>query len=202
LNRQCAAFQALQFAGLVKTYAPGREFVALPGSRCRALALNHDGGATFGFRIEVVGEPGPPRAIGYAADLGSWDSKLARSLADVDVLAVEFNHDVDLQRASGRTPWLIERVLGDFGHLSNVQGAQLLDACARHSQSGRLRHVIQLHLSRECNRTDLAIAAAREVIACRRLEVELHTASQDAPGATIRLNDAVVPRLALSGRGT
>jgi hypothetical protein len=189
LNRQCPEFQSLQFDGLVKTYVPGRIFEPVPGARCRALTLKHDGGATFGFRIEA--EPsaaGPNWAVGYVADLGSWDASLPRDLADVDVLALEFNHDVELQLASGRARWLIQRVLGEFGHLSNAQGARLLEECASHSTPGRLRHVVQLHLSRDCNRPALAVAAALAVIERSKLQAALHTASQDLPSTTISLD--------------
>jgi len=190
LNLASLEFQTLQFARLVKTYTPGIEFAPLPRTRCRALALPHDGGATFGFRIEPDQVADSSHwSIGYAADLGSWEASLPRDLANVSVLALEFNHDVELQRASGRAPWLIHRVLGDFGHLSNVQGAKLLAECASHSAPGRLQHVMQLHLSRDCNRPALAAAAAREVIARQRLDVELHTASQEIPSRTIDLGD-------------
>lgn len=190
LNLECPEFQSLQFARLVNTYAPGIEFCPLPGTCCRAMALKHDGGATFGFRIESDrSSHASGWAVGYAADLGSWEASLPRDLANVDVLALEFNHDVNLQRESGRAPWLIHRVLGEFGHLSNVQGARLLAECAGQSDAGRLRHIIQLHLSHDCNRPELAVAAAREVIACHNLQVELHTASQDVPGPTILLAD-------------
>jgi hypothetical protein len=59
------------------------------------------------------------RSLAYVADLGTWDDELARSLADVDLLALEFNHDVDMDYASERSPYLIARVLGRHGHLSN-----------------------------------------------------------------------------------
>src|SRR5262249_11599682 len=156
LQLDCLEFQDLQLAGLVRTYRPGHEFVPIAGARCRALELKHDGGATFGFRFEGGGGPGAAGgAVGYAADLGSGDSSLPRELANVDVLALEFNHDVELQLASGRMRWLINRVLGEFGHLSNVQAARLLEECARISVPGRLQHVVQLHLSRDCNRPAL-----------------------------------------------
>ena len=190
LQLECPDFQSLQFAGLVKIYTPGHEFTPFGGVSCRALALKHDGGATFGFRIEgKTSSETSPWAMGYAADLGSWDSSLPRELADVDVLALEFNHDVELQLASGRVRWLINRVLGEFGHLSNIQAAKLLEACAGHSTHGRLRHVIQLHLSRDCNRPDLAVAAARDVITRLQLDAQIHTAAQDIAGPTIALGD-------------
>jgi ribonuclease BN (tRNA processing enzyme) len=187
LQLQCADFEELQLAGLVRTYCPMREFSPLPGVRCRAMPLKHDGGPTFGFRFasETESERGG-WSLGYAADLGSWDPALPRLLADVDVLAIEFNHDVEMQLASGRARWLIQRVLGEFGHLSNVQAAQLLAECAGVSRR-RLRHVIQLHLSRDCNRPTLAAAAAREVLARLSLASELHTADQDLPGPAIAL---------------
>jgi hypothetical protein len=190
LNLASPEFQALQFARLVNTYAPGIEFAPIPNLRCRAMPLAHDGGPTFGFRIEADSSLGGSHwSVGYAADLGSWEASLPRELANVDVLALEFNHDVELQRTSGRAPWLIRRVLGDYGHLSNVQGARLLAECASHSQPGRLKHIVQLHLSRDCNRPALAVAAARDVIARQQLAVALHTARQDTPGPTITLGE-------------
>jgi phosphoribosyl 1,2-cyclic phosphodiesterase len=195
LQLRCSGFQELQFAGLVQTYDSGRDFSPVEGVRCRPLAVSHDGGPTFGFRLEGDGNLFERKwGIGYAADLGSWDGSLARALADVDVLALEFNHDVDLQRASGRAPWLIERVLGDQGHLSNVQGAQFLQECLRRSTPGRVRHVIQLHLSRQCNRPSLAAAAARQVLAQFGSDLVLQTAEQNRPGGTIHVGaDQIAP---------
>ena len=188
LQLGCPEFQELQFAGLVKVYTSGQDFIPFPGVRCKPLELKHDGGPTFGFRLEEETQAAQSRwAIGYAADLGSWDERLPEGLANVDVLAIEFNHDVQMQLASRRAPWLIHRVLGEFGHLSNAQGAKLLEECVSRSSVGRLRHLIQLHLSRECNRPALAVAAARDLISRLELDLELHTAAQDEPGQTISL---------------
>ncbi|HZV06955.1 MAG TPA: MBL fold metallo-hydrolase [Gemmataceae bacterium] len=184
-------FLALDNAGLVRSFEPNEEFELSPQLRCRALPVRHDGGATFGFRLEggvdLFGQRG---AIGYVADLGCWEDELAAQLADVDLLAVEFNHDVAMQHASGRTLRLIERVLGDEGHLSNVQAAALVRAVLERSTPGRLRHLVQLHLSRECNRPALARQAARTLLEELGLSIALHTAEQDAPGATLHLNAA------------
>src|SRR5207244_1959677 len=101
------AFATLQSQKLVRGYEAGEEFLLAPGLRCRPLPLRHDGGATFGFRFETSGNLfDQPLALGYAADLGSWTDELARALANVDLLALEFNHDVELERSSGRSPYL------------------------------------------------------------------------------------------------
>ncbi|MHB1425031.1 MAG: MBL fold metallo-hydrolase [Gemmataceae bacterium] len=184
-------FLALHEAGLVRSFEPNEEFELAPQLRCWALPLRHDGGATFGFRLESSGNLfGQRDAVGYVADLGCWDEELAAQLADVDLLAVEFNHDVAMQYASRRTPRLIQRILGEEGHLSNVQAANLVRAVLARSTAGRLRHLVQLHLSRDCNRPALARAAAQLLLDELGLSIALHTAEQDAPGETLHWNAA------------
>src|SRR5262249_17271992 len=148
-----------------------------------------DSGATFGFRFESTTDLfGPSAALGYAADLGCWDADLLAGLTNVDLLALEFNHDVELEYRSSRHPRLVSRVLGDDGHLSNEQAAKLLHEVLRLSAPGRLRHLVQLHLSRECNRPALALAAARAVLDGQGATIVVHTASQDEPGPTLHLD--------------
>ncbi len=189
------AFRALEADGLVHAYEAGAELVLAAGLRCRPLPLRHDGGPTFGFRFEGRTELfGEPATLAYLADLGCWDAALVEGLCDADVLALEFNHDVAMQYASGRQPRLIARVLGDEGHLSNAQAAALLRAVLRASQPGRPRHLVQLHLSRDCNHPDLAAEAAREVLAEFGLPVEVHTTRQDCGGPTLDLGFTTTDR--------
>jgi ribonuclease BN (tRNA processing enzyme) len=178
------SFAKMREVKLVRVY-DSREFVLAPGLRCRPLPLSHDCGPTFGFRFDYFDSAsGSTCALAYVADLGSWDMELAELLADVDLLALEFNHDVELEQNSGRSSDLIERILGDDGHLSNSQAAALLGEILRRSPAGRLKHLVQLHLSRDCNRAELAQAAARAILA-DHVAVELHTASQDEVGPTL-----------------
>src|SRR5262245_49773642 len=181
-------FSSLKAAHLVRDYEAQADFTLAPGLRCQALPVSHDGGVTFGFRLDGLPDLfGHSCAIGYVADLGCWDEMLAQALTDVDLLAIEFNHDVRMECASGRTPALIARVLGDQGHLSNDQAAGLLREVLRRSRPGRPRHVVQLHLSRDCNEPSLAAAAARKVLAELSCTGDVHTASQDRVGTTIDL---------------
>src|SRR5437868_478931 len=90
-------YESPAFAGLLENnrlffYELNTAFTLAEGIVCRPLDLNHDAGITCGFRFEG----GPDRlgqtwALAYAADLGSWDPALAEALADVEVLALEFN---------------------------------------------------------------------------------------------------------------
>jgi phosphoribosyl 1,2-cyclic phosphodiesterase len=188
LKRYSTAFPRLEAAGLVRPFSPGEVLSLAPGLRCRPLPIRHDSGATFGFRLE--GSPdlfGRSPAIGYVADLGTWDDELASDLADVDLLAVEFNHDVALEHASHRPAALIARVLGDEGHLSNDQAAALVRTILERSTAGRLRYLVQLHLSEECNKATLARSAARQVLAQLSHTTRLHTAKQHQPGPALEL---------------
>ncbi len=202
LDAYSPAFTALRAANLVRPFEAGESVVLAPGLHCRALPISHDAGATFGFRFEAAPDLfGGTCSLAYLADLGCWDDALASALADVDVLALEFNHDVALEYASGRSARLIARVLGDGGHLSNDQAAGLLRDVLRRSEPGRLKYVVQLHLSRDCNRPHIAFAAARAVLDELKHEAEVHTASQDEPGATLQIGAAVPRRRASGPRG-
>jgi len=87
------------------------------------------------------------------------------------------------------------RVLGDEGHLSNQQAAGLVREVLRASTPGRLKHLVLLHLSRQCNQPSLAEEAARSVLRELAPQVEVHVASQHSAGASLLLGGS-------SARGT
>ena len=184
IGRFSYAFANLKAAGAVRHYQSHSPFFIAESIRCRPLPVRHDSAATFGFRFEIMDTSGEHCcSIGYAADLGSWDTKLAEFLADVDLLALEFNHDVHLERTSGRSAALVRRVCGDDGHLSNDQAVGLLREVIRRSRSVPLRHLVQLHLSRDCNRPSFALEAARRTLGDAVTTV--HTSDQHRPTCPI-----------------
>jgi phosphoribosyl 1,2-cyclic phosphodiesterase len=194
------SFGLLLEAGLVRSYEINEELHLGPSLRCMPFGLRHDGGVTCGFRFQGPGDLyGQPSSLAYAADLGCWHADLARTLGGADVLALEFNHDVQMEKNSGRSPHLIARVLGDEGHLSNEQAADLLRESLRHPDEHRLQHVVLLHLSRHCNKPNLAQAAARRVLEKSHPHVLIHTANQDRPGPSIEVGNGQTcrPRRAL-----
>jgi phosphoribosyl 1,2-cyclic phosphodiesterase len=179
LRKRSEAFTEMEAAGLVRHYRAGAGPCLWDEVCVRPVPLSHDGGATFGFRFEREASLfARGWSMAYAADLGTWDEHLAAALSDVDLLAVEFNHDVEMQRTSGRPPFLVSRVLGDRGHLSNEQAAALLGEVVAASRPGRLGDVIQLHLSRQCNRPRLAASAATAALERLGVAGRIHTASQ------------------------
>ena len=67
------------------------------------------------------------------------------------------------------------------GGIVGTSAAAFLAEVLRRSTPGRLRQVVQLHLSRECNRPALAAAAARAVLTGQIAPPEILTAHQDRP---------------------
>lgn len=177
-------YKTLEAAGLCRTY-DDQPFLAPNGVWVEPLALRHDR-PTFGFRLEVRPEKRKSTvAIGYLADSGSWSPAMADAFAEVDVLGVEFNHDVDLQRMSRRDPELIARNLGNHGHLSNRQGAEFVSAVLDRSARSRVRHLVLLHLSQECNTSELALKSARDAVRAAGRRATIHAALQTMPHPNI-----------------
>ena len=173
------AYAPLRRAGLVGVYAEGEPLPLAPGVVLRAVRAPHDADPTFGFRVDVqAGDAG--WSLAYLSDAGHVTPAVVDAFADVDLLAVEFNHDVALQRGSGRHPVLVGRVLGPHGHLSNAQAGELVEAVAGRSAAGRLRHLVQLHLSSDCNTPALARQAARAALDRLGSDATLTTATQSA----------------------
>lgn len=175
------ALAALETAGLVRCYDVQEPWHLAEGLSCRAFHLAHDGGTTCGFRIRSA-----DFALAYAADLGCWRSDTVDHLADVDLLALEFNYDEEMLRRSGRPSFLVERVRSDRGHLSNEQAASLLSQVLARS-SRNLQVLVQIHLSRQCNRAELAQAAAAPILRRAAPAARLVTAGQARPTSTLRL---------------
>jgi phosphoribosyl 1,2-cyclic phosphodiesterase len=192
LRQVSPSFGTLRASRMVRTY-DGDALLLDYGIRCLPIRVIHDGGATFGFRFDGVGDLfTKPWSLAYVADLGSWNEDIVRALTDVDLLALEFNHDRELEHASARPRTIVDRVLGDRGHLSNEQAASLLAEVIRLSAAGRLQQVVQLHLSDECNRPTLAMAAVRRILGESGVAIQVHTAHSDRATPTIHVHRSTI----------
>lgn len=201
LMKDSPAFADLCASHLVMAYEPGEVFHLTPRFSCLPFSVHHDSGLTVGFRLEGPSDFfGEPAALGYASDLGTWDQELARTLADVDALAVEFNHDIHLQKNSPRSRRLIARNLGNKGHLSNEQAAALIKEVLRLSRPQRLRHIVQLHLSQQCNTPELALGALEKILQTYMEKPQVHTAAQSTPGPDLMLGHVARPRSSRKGK--
>jgi len=187
LNTTAMAYDALRRARLTREYVANRPLELAPGLAIRPLQVSHDAEPTFAFRIDWIDPQGQGWSVGHASDLGCGSADLIEHLAGVDVLALEFNHDVSMERRSRRPRFLIDRVLSDQGHLSNEQAGGLAAAIVERSAAHAPAHLVQLHLSRECNRPELALKAGRDALAAMSGRIEVTTACQHSVARPVSL---------------
>ena len=64
--------------------------------------------------------------FGMLTDVGQITPHLLREFAALDALVLEFNHDAALLAGSVYPSFLRERIGGPYGHLSNLQAADML----------------------------------------------------------------------------
>lgn len=140
------------------------------GWRVLPFALPHDAADPVAFRVEAEGW-----TAAVVTDLGHGTALVADHCADLDLLALEANHDVEMLRSGSYPDALKARILSRVGHLSNAAMADLLAKAL----SPRLRTVVLAHLSEQNNHPDLARLAAEEVL--RGAAVALHLATQAQP---------------------
>ncbi len=201
LRLKCPDFRDIEQSRLFRPFVGERLIPLSKNWRCRPFRVRHDGGATFGFRFEETGDNAvtrplsvaatTPRAFAYVADLGCWDQTVADRLLDIDLLALEFNHDPELLRNSPRPPWLVHRILGDEGHLSNAQAAALVSETLKQGNSTRLQQLVLLHISHECNSSELAAASARAALVKTGSVANVFAAEQHQRSPTFVVGEAM-----------
>jgi phosphoribosyl 1,2-cyclic phosphodiesterase len=142
--------------------------------------IPHDAQDPVGFLLKTTSGN-----VGFLTDLGHATKLVLDRVRCANVLVLEANHDVKMLQDCPRRPWsLKQRILGRHGHLSNEAAADV----AQEIMCAELRHVYLGHLSRECNRPELA----NEVLQTRlstlgATHVRLEVASQSTPCPTLSL---------------
>jgi phosphoribosyl 1,2-cyclic phosphodiesterase len=93
--------------------------------------------------------------ISIATDLGCYDEYLLNKLYGSDAILIESNHDVAMLESNPRYSYpLKQRILGNYGHLSNERSGELMTQLVESYQS---KYIILGHLSKENNVPDCAL---------------------------------------------
>jgi len=168
----------------IETIEPGTEF-ALKHLRVDPFPVPHDSREPVGYRVRSGGV-----WVGVITDLGRPTALVASKLATLTVASLEFNHDPELLRL-GDYPWpLKQRIRSGHGHLSNTQAAALLNR----GIGEPLRHLLLAHLSQKNNRPELALEAARAVLAdhgveANQVSVQVNRQAHPSPPVEIAARD-------------
>lgn len=148
--------------------------------RIDTFSIPHDAYDPVGFMLHAAGHK-----IGFLTDLGHATRLVCERVRASNVLVLETNHDLKMLQDDPRRPWsLKQRISSRHGHLSNEAAAEALQTIVH----AGLRHVYLGHLSRDCNRPELA----REVVGSRMQtvgagHVEIHSTSQAKRCETLAL---------------
>ena len=144
------------------------------------FSVPHDAQDPVGFLLRTA-----EGNVGFLTDLGHATQLVLQRVRPARVLVLETNHDVKLLQECPHRPWsLKQRILGRHGHLSNEAAAD----AAQELLSAELRHLYLGHLSRQCNRPELAYRVMSERLQQLRADhVHLELTSQNVPCPTLDL---------------
>lgn len=120
--------------------------------------------------------------VGFLTDLGHATKLVIERVRPANLLVLEANHDVKLLQDDTKRPWSTkQRILSRHGHLSNEAAAEV----AAELVSEHLRRIYLGHLSRDCNRPELAhrvVSSRLQAMGAGHIAIE--NTSQTTPCAT------------------
>ena len=158
-----------------RLFATGCSF-AIGDFVVESFSVPHDAQDPVGFTIRHE-----MQAVAVLTDLGHATKLVVERVRGIDAIVLEANHDLKLLQEDTARPWATkQRIMSRHGHLSNDAAATL----ASEVSSDRLRHVFLAHLSRDCNRPDLAQRVVGQKLPPH---VRVAVAGQDHPTATVTL---------------
>lgn len=132
---------------LKNTFEIDNEF-SIGNIKVIAFSTPHDAVDPCGFSFFYE-----DKKITLATDLGHINNYLLEKMEKSDTILLEANHDIEMLRA-GSYPWqLKQRILGDYGHLSNITSALTIEYLAKNGT----KNFILGHLSQENNFPELAL---------------------------------------------
>ena len=126
---------------LIEEIKPGSG-VELGEMWCQSFATPHDAPGSMGYSVTAEG-----CKMALATDLGHLTQSVMEGIAGSDLIVAEANHDEEWVKTGPYPAFLKQRVLGDYGHLSNETGALLVQRAVEQGA----RTVLLAHLSSENN---------------------------------------------------
>lgn len=141
---------------------------------------SHDARCCYGYRFTSGNS-----VFACVTDTGCVTDGLVQFLAPCSTVMLESNHDVDMLVKGEYSYVLKQRILSNYGHLSNAQAAEILQRLLGSS----VRNVILAHLSEKNNTRELAFSSAVNMYAANGVtegkDVQVYVADQYRNEVTI-----------------
>lgn len=129
----------------LRTYEAGTSF-HIGDLNVQTVSAQHDCAGGVHYMIS----DGVHRA-GVITDAGGPHNILHSMIGTLDILFLESNYDPKLLNECDYPEKLKSRIRGGYGHLSNLQAAQMI----RYYASERLKHLVLCHISEQANSISL-----------------------------------------------
>ena len=177
--------EAMKGSGLTtpcdwRLFSTGNDF-QIKDVTVQTFAVPHDAVDPIGFVLRHGGA-----SLGFVTDLGFATKLVFERIRDVQTLVIETNHDEKMLQDDARRPWPVkQRIMSRHGHLSNAAAAQVVGELLENS----LQRVVLGHLSRDCNRPELALGAVRSSITQRGGSVPVLCASQTESSCRVEIGE-------------
>ena len=153
----------------VHAFAPG-DALTVGSLRALPFRTSHDARESVGYRIES-----DDGSLAVLTDTGCITDEAHDLVLGADTLLLEANHDVEML-TTGPYPYpLKQRILGEYGHLSNEAAAEFAVECVRAGTSD----ILLAHLSGENNTPQLAEYTVGRALQAGGLTVRLSAAPRD-----------------------
>ena len=148
----------------------------------QTFPVPHDAVDPVGFAF-YAGKSG----LGFITDLGYATKMIVERLRQVHTLVIETNHDEKLLQNDTHRPWPVkQRIQSRHGHLSNNAAATVIEELL----PGKIDRVVLGHLSRDCNKPELALQTVRDALnKCGKIEIELFCATQSEISPRFRIGE-------------
>jgi Metal-dependent hydrolases of the beta-lactamase superfamily I len=117
------------------------------------------------------------KKIIYITDTGYISKKNASYMVDADYYIIESNHDIEMLMKTNRPMFLKNRILSDYGHLSNDDSAMIISRLLGPST----KEIVLAHLSQEANTKELALNTYHRIFNQNNIElknIKIKVASQ------------------------
>lgn len=178
-----AVVEQTSLTGKIRIFTNGQSWT-LGDLGIEAFPVYHDAQDPVGFSIRHEGIK-----LVVATDLGMASRVVRQACRGARVIILEANHDRSLL-VEGSRPWsLKQRIKSSRGHLSNEEAGELLSRETDHN----LTDVFLAHLSRDCNRPELALRVIKEKLkAVKRENVRIRLTYQDRISEVVEVREEII----------
>ena len=163
-------------------YVEKYEEYEISGFKITPFPLSHDAIDPVGYVVERGG-----KKVVCITDTGYVSNKVMEIVEGANLYIMELNHDVEMLLSCYKRPWsLRQRILSDYGHLSNEDGAYVFSEM----MSNDTKHVFLSHISQEANHPDLARMTMKEVLRERQIDttrLKIHMTYPMKPSSVVDL---------------